>query len=111
MTLFHLVPAERWRRLEGHETYAPDSLATEGFVHLSTAAQVEGTAQRFFAGVPDLLVLEVEIPRDDPHLRWEANDGPHGVEEFPHYHRALPLAYVAGRSRWRSGGNPLGRES
>lgn len=111
MTLFHLVPAAQWRQPEGHDVYAPDSLATEGFVHLSTAEQVAGTAALFFAGVPDLLVLQVEVPDDDPHLRWEPNDGPRGVEDFPHYHRALPLAYVVGRSRWRSGDHPLGSES
>ncbi|MET1133942.1 MAG: DUF952 domain-containing protein [Aeromicrobium sp.] len=111
MTLFHLVPAARWHRTEGHEVYEPDSLATEGFVHLSTADQVAGTAALFFAGVPDLLVLEVDIPRNDPHLRWEPHDGPRGVEDFPHYHRALPLAYVVGQSRWRSGAEPLGPES
>ncbi|SKB07829.1 DUF952 domain-containing protein [Aeromicrobium choanae] len=111
MTLFHLVPAARWRLTEGRPAYEPDSLATEGFVHLSTAGQVAGTAARFFAGVPDLLLLEVEIPEDDPRLRWEPSDGPRGVEEFPHYHGVLPLAYVVGRSRWRSGAEPLGPES
>lgn len=111
MTLFHLVPAAPWRLTEGRETYEPDSLATEGFVHLSTADQVAGTAALFFAGVPDVLLLEVEIPDDDPLLRWEAGAGPRGVEEFPHYHGALPLVYVVGRSRWRSGAEPLGPES
>ena len=111
MTLFHLVPEARWRLTEGRRVYDPDSLSTEGFVHLSTARQVAGTAARFFSGVPDLLLLEVEIPPDDPRLRWEPSAGPRGVEEFPHYHGPLPLAFVTGWSRWRSGAEPLGPES
>lgn len=109
--LFHLVPESVWRDAEGAEHYSPASLAGEGFVHLSTAEQVAGTAALFFADTPDLLVLEVEIPADDPHLRWEPNEGPRGVEDFPHYHRALPTAYVVSASRWRSGDYRLGHES
>ncbi|GAA3541656.1 hypothetical protein AFL01nite_25220 [Aeromicrobium flavum] len=107
--LFHLVPEAGWRGTG--EAYAPDSLRTEGFVHLSTAAQVAGTAGRFFADVDDLLVLHVEVPTDDPHLRWEPAEGPRGTDDFPHYHRALPRHYVVATSRWRSGADRLGRES
>ena len=109
--LFHLIPADDWRAWEGRDEYAPASLASEGFVHLSTAAQVPGTAGLFFAGVDDLLVLEIEVPDADERLRWEPNEGPRGVEEFPHWFGPIPLAWVVGASRLRSGVRPLGRES
>jgi uncharacterized protein (DUF952 family) len=109
--LFHLVPEDRWRETAEHVDYAPDSLVSEGFIHLSTADQVAGTAERFFAGVEDLLVLEVTIADDDPYLRWEPAVGPRGLEDFPHYHHRLPLARITAASRWRSGEDQLGRES
>lgn len=109
--LFHLIPADAWRAWEGRDEYAPASLATEGFVHLSTAAQVPGTAALFFAGVEDLVVLEIDLPDDDERLRWEASDGPRGVEEFPHWFGPIPLAHVVDASILRSGVRPLGRES
>src|SRR5690606_23097397 len=108
--LFHLVREEDWRGVDG-AAYAPVSLSTEGFVHLSTAEQVAGTAELFFAGVDDLLLLEVEIAADNPHLRWERAVGPRGPEDFPHYHHALPLDRIVATSRWRSGAERLGRES
>jgi uncharacterized protein (DUF952 family) len=32
----------------------------DGFIHFSTAAQLSGTARKYFCGVPDLVVLEVD---------------------------------------------------
>jgi len=109
--LFHLIAADDWQAWRGRPEYAPDSLASEGFVHLSTAAQVPGTASLFFAGVDDLVALEIEVPEGDPRLRWEAAEGPRGVEEFPHFHGPIPLAWVAAASTVRSGVGPLGHES
>lgn len=107
--LFHLVSESVWR--EVGDAYAPASLGTEGFVHLSTAEQVAGTAALFFAGVEDLLVLRIDVPAGDPLLRWEAAEGPRGTEDFPHYHGPIPRSWVVRRSRWRSGAEALGRES
>lgn len=61
---------------------------TDGYLHLSTAAQVPGTRARFFADVEDTVVLRVDPDRLDPHgLRWERT--PHGGP-FPHLYRPLP---------------------
>jgi len=109
--LFHLVPADQWRTWETRDEYAPASLQGEGFVHLSTAEQVPGTLATFFAGVPDVLLLEVEVPDDEERLRWEPAEGPRGVEEFPHLHRPLPTAWVVSASTVRSGFEPLGPAS
>lgn len=86
----HLVGAAEWRS----GTYRPASLDTEGFVHLSTVAQLLGTANRFYPGRTDLLVLLVE-PAALPDLRWEApSPGPAGttapIGTFPHSYTALP---------------------
>ena len=58
--LFHLVTGSEWAGHQVSGSIAPDSLASEGFVHCSWGRQVAGTVVRHFAGVPDLLVLELD---------------------------------------------------
>ena len=64
----------------------------DGFVHFSTAAQVQESAARHRAGVADLLLLTVEAAALGKALRWEAS---RGGQLFPHLYTALPVASVA----------------
>lgn len=61
--------------------------ARDGFVHLSSAAQVTGTRTRHFAGQTDLLCLTVDPARlPAGALRWEpSRDG----KRFPHLYAPL----------------------
>lgn len=67
--------------------------ARDGFVHLSTAAQLAGTASRHFRGERELVLLEVPVERLAPHfLKWEpARDG----DLFPHWYAPLRAGDVA----------------
>jgi uncharacterized protein (DUF952 family) len=112
--IYHLVGAAEWDAGE----YRPGSLDVEGFVHLSTGGQLLGTANRFYPGRTDLLVLVVD-PAALPDLRWEppapGPDGapyggapyggapyggaPHGGAPdllFPHSYTPLPAVAVVG---------------
>lgn len=88
--LLHITTRAAWAAARRDGRYAPPSLASEGFIHLSTPAQLEGTARRYYAGQRDLVVLVVDPARLEPGaLRWErpvAGDRP---EPFPHLYRAL----------------------
>ena len=55
----------------------------DGFLHMSTAAQVPATVGRFFRHTNTIELLKVPIERldGDGRLRWEASRS-HGV--FPH---------------------------
>lgn len=68
----------------------------DGFVHLSTEAQLSGTLAKHFANEHDVFVAYVLIPDDDPDLRYEG-DGPHGP--YPHLYRPLPLSAVTALAR------------
>jgi uncharacterized protein (DUF952 family)/8-oxo-dGTP pyrophosphatase MutT (NUDIX family) len=60
----------------------------DGFVHLSTAHQLSGTAQRHFRGREHLVVLEVDPERlPAGALRWEIS---RGGDRFPHLYAELP---------------------
>ncbi|HTE52624.1 MAG TPA: SlyX family protein [Kofleriaceae bacterium] len=96
MALYHLVGRDEWARAEAAGTYAPATLADEGFIHFSTGEQLARTADRFFAGRADLLVVTVLEDRLAAPVRFEAADG----DEFPHLHGPLNLDAVVDVTPW-----------
>ena len=69
---------------DGHSAGAPVDLA-DGYIHLSTAAQLPGTLAKHFAGETGLRLLAVETDALEP-LRWEPS---RGGDLFPHLYREL----------------------
>jgi uncharacterized protein (DUF952 family) len=93
-TILHITTGAGWdaARATGH-LVAP-SLADEGFIHCSTRAQVEATANRIFRGSGDLLLLEVDPEQLTSALRWErATDV---GEDFPHVYGPINADAVVG---------------
>ena len=81
----------------GRRTYAPDSLRSEGFIHCSTPAQVIDTANRFYRGQDDLVVLHIDESRLTAELKYEASAMAHGEaagELFPHLYGKLNVEAV-----------------
>ena len=69
--------------------YRAESLALEGFIHFSRWSQLAGTVQRYYAGVPDLVVLVVdENALDDLRIELSPSTG----ETFPHLYGELPVS-------------------
>ena len=99
MPLFHILSETDWKKLETEAHYEPASLATEGFIHLSSREQVEGTLDHFYKGRTDLVILEVHIPENDEHLKWEESNGPNGLALFPHYYGPLATQLIIQSSR------------
>ena len=96
--LHHLVAASEWAAAT--DPYRPASLATEGFIHFSTAEQIPATSLRYYADVDDLLVLEVDPRAVTAEVRWEDL---HGTGVFPHLYGELPLAAVVAAVPYRAG--------
>ena len=63
----------------------------DGFIHLSTGAQVKETVARHFAGQTELLLVEVDAGKLGDSLRWETS---RDNELFPHVYGALPMNAV-----------------
>ena len=89
--LFHLVSASDWAAAQAAGELRPPSLAAQGFVHLSERAQVLGTANRFFTGRTDVLLLELDASKLVHPVRYE--EGEPGVL-FPHLLGPLLVAAV-----------------
>ncbi len=79
--LFHITTRADWERAEGIGDYHASSLATDGFIHCSWAHQVASTANRFYAGQDDLVLLVLDPVRLTAPVRDEDLYG-HGA--FPH---------------------------
>jgi uncharacterized protein (DUF952 family) len=69
------------------------SLAEVGFIHCSFEDQVAATADRFYRGRDDVLLLQIDPTRMDTTVRVENLDG--GQEQFPHLYGPLPVDAVS----------------
>jgi uncharacterized protein (DUF952 family) len=99
-TVYKVLRADEWAAAQNTERYAgsADDLR-DGFVHLSTAAQLPGTLDRYFGGETGLMLLAVDAERLGEELRWEASTG---GEAYPHYYAALPMSAVTEATPVRS---------
>jgi uncharacterized protein (DUF952 family) len=90
--LFHIAHSSDWNAAADSGSYSVPSLASEGFIHFSTRDQFMATAGRYYVGVADLLLLEIDDSLlDASTLRFEASTND---ELFPHYYAALPTTAV-----------------
>ncbi len=95
--IFHITERLAWDAAAREGIYRAPSLESEGFIHLSTRAQVIPTANLLFRGTEGLVLLEVDPSRLSAELRFEAPAGPAapGVpDRFPHLYGPLEAAAV-----------------
>ena len=93
--LVHICGAEEWLSAQTDGELRPDSLASQGFVHLSTPEQVHLPANRLYAGRSDLVLLRIDPARLFSPIRWEPGvpSDPDAMV-FPHLYGPLPTAAV-----------------
>jgi uncharacterized protein (DUF952 family) len=95
--IFHIVKRAAWEDALQRGLYAPVSLETGGFIHCSTGAQVLETANRWYLGQADLLLLSIDPLRLRPELRYEPPVHPsdeRSSQTFPHVYGPLNLDAV-----------------
>jgi uncharacterized protein (DUF952 family) len=90
-TILHITYRDRWETAKNLGTYRSDSLATEGFIHCSTLAQVIGSANRFFKQQTDLVILIIDVDRVTAEIKYEGAD-PQNL--FPHIYGTLNIDAV-----------------
>jgi len=94
--LFHIALPEDWSAAQAAGRYTTSTrgvtLAEEGYIHCSFAAQVAATAQRFYGDVPEVVLLRI-----DPDLLTSpvvVEDLVGSGEPFPHVYGPIDLAAV-----------------
>jgi uncharacterized protein (DUF952 family) len=84
--IFHIVKRSEWQAAASDGSYRPASVDSEGFIHCSTRAQLVDTANRFYRGQQDLVVLCIEENRIAAPLKLEAPSMPHDQQPDPEHH-------------------------
>jgi uncharacterized protein (DUF952 family) len=90
--IYKILTQAQWRQAEAEGVFrgAPIDLA-DGYIHFSAAGQVQGTADKHFAGMNDLLLAAVEARRLGGKLVYEVS---RCDALFPHLYDVLELAAV-----------------
>jgi len=109
--LYHLALADEWAAAQAAGAYERSTIGLTlddvGFIHLSRADQVQGTADAYYRDADAVLLLRI-----DPALVGsEVRDDPVGDTTFPHLYGPLPVAAVVEATpltrevdgRWRTG--------
>jgi uncharacterized protein (DUF952 family)/(2Fe-2S) ferredoxin len=92
-TILHITQRHEWETAKNLGTYRSNTLDSEGFIHCSTLAQVIGSANRFFKGQTDLVILKIDVDRVTPEIRYEGVDA---NNLFPHIYGELNIDAVIG---------------
>ena len=91
-TVYKIIAADLWQAAEDSGVFTGAGIdLTDGFIHLSTAAQARRTAQLYFAGQDNLVLVAVDGASLGDALKYEpSRDG----DLFPHLYGSLPLTAV-----------------
>lgn len=87
-TLFHIAARAEWDAAE--DAYRPSAFAVDGFVHCSTAEQLEAVATRFYRGRTDLVLLHLDPARIAAEIRFDHADG----DRYPHVYGPIERSAV-----------------
>ncbi|MDZ4374381.1 MAG: DUF952 domain-containing protein [Phenylobacterium sp.] len=92
MRIFKILPSAEWTAAQAAGRFDGSAIdRQDGYIHFSTAAQAQETASRHFAGLADLVVLEVEGDDLGVDLKWEPS---RGGALFPHLYGSLAVDHV-----------------
>jgi uncharacterized protein (DUF952 family) len=93
---YKVLTAEQMSTLEHTRVFqgAPVDLA-DGYIHLSTAEQLQETIDKHFAGQEDLWLVAVDLSAVPEAVKWEPS---RGGALFPHLYRELALDFVVAYS-------------
>ena len=97
--VLHITSTAEWNAARATGSYRSASLLDEGFIHCSTAAQTVGTANKYFRGRADLVLLCIDAARIadlryEPPVTSTGAPDPRAGERFPHIYGPLALDAV-----------------
>jgi len=94
--IYHIATAASWAQAKRDGDYRVSTLdrtlAEEGFLHASTAAQLEGVANAFYQGVDDLVLLVIDTQAVTAEIRYE--QAGRSADPYPHIYGPLNLDAV-----------------
>lgn len=95
--IFHITTQKEWEAAKAKGMYAALSLAHEGFIHCSKKEQILDTANNFFRGQYDLILLCIMPEKLQADLKYEDPTGKQSANNFglfPHIYGTINLEAV-----------------
>lgn len=90
--LYKIIDADAWRKAVAAGVFTGAAIdLTDGYIHLSTAAQARDTARLHFAGASNLMLVAIDEAVVARVLKWEPS---RGGQLFPHVCGALDPALI-----------------
>lgn len=89
---YKIIDAAEWREAVAEGAYAGSAVdLADGYIHLSTADQLDETARKHYAGRENLTLLAIDLTVLGDTVVWEAS---RGGALFPHVYGPLPVGAV-----------------
>lgn len=97
--ILHITTKQDWIKANTDGKYTAPSLFTEGFIHCSTVRQAAETANIFFKGQNEVILLCVDESKLESEVKFEspAGKGKHDPSVgnlFPHIYGPLNISAV-----------------
>lgn len=87
--IYHICHKNAWEAAQITGFYLGNERdQKDGFIHMSTEAQVRAKALKYYDNIPNLILLKLDSQLLSSHLKWEPNSK---GEIFPHYYAKLSL--------------------
>ncbi|HEX2968755.1 MAG TPA: DUF952 domain-containing protein [Bacteroidales bacterium] len=110
--IYHITTHEDWEKARVTGEYKAASLHSEGFIHCSTLKQTIDTANLFFKGKEDLILLCIDENKLKPECKYENPAGgrkhdPAVGNLFPHVYGPINIPAIIKIVDFPSGKNGL----
>ena len=93
-TVYKVLTAEDWQAAQASGGIHTAVDRADGYVHLSTAAQLPLTLARYFSHAERVMLIAVDPKMLAEKLRFETAVGSNRAGDFPHYCGVLSVEYV-----------------
>ena len=85
--IYHITHKKDWDKAITENSYKPESLEKEGFIHCSPAGKITDTANNFFKNQKDLVLIWIDETKVNCKIIWEDLYGQDF--KFPHIYGEL----------------------
>jgi uncharacterized protein (DUF952 family) len=96
LTIYKVLTSDQWAAAKAGALIQAPIDVQDGYVHLSTAAQLQDTLSKWFKGQAGCVLAAFDADAFGPSLRWEAA---RGGDLFPHVYGDVRASQVG--SLWR----------
>ena len=97
--IFHIASPELWQQAQLKGFYQSETLASEGFIHCSTVAQIVTVANRFFSEKKKVLLLCIDSEKVKSEIKYEESEP---SQFFPHIYGEINLDAVPQTINWQA---------